>query len=181
MNRILNFRKLADNQTNNEGQEIINIYRSADVSFANIGDIEKLIDLNISNVIDLRSNQEVSQHPQLEDMRIKIKHINVIGNGKQNLVEDFDPKQLLEFMIDLYRNDFVTIEGFKNEFNYILSLNGAPFLFHCTAGKDRTGITGVILMHILGFTKQQIIDEYLIIDQTLVDSIYERFTENLAS
>ncbi len=175
MYKILNFRKLAANETNLEGKSITNIYRSADVSFANLNDIATLKELNVSNIIDLRSSGEISQHPQLNAEGVTIKHIDIIGDGKQNEVEQFDPAQLFDFMVELYGDAFITTEGFKDEFEHILSLEGAPFLFHCTAGKDRTGITGVLLMYILGFTKKQITTEYLTIDQALVDSIYERF------
>lgn len=181
MNKILNFRKLANGKKNLEGKSIVNIYRSADVSFADESDITNLNQLNIKNIIDLRSSAEISSHPQLNVEGIVIEHVDIIGDGKQNEVERFEPSQLYDFMVELYGTAFITTDGFKAELESISRLDGAPFLFHCTAGKDRTGITGAILMYILGFTKQQIIEEYLTIDLALVDSIYERFIEELDS
>ncbi len=175
MEKILNFRKLANGMKNIEGREIKNVYRSADVSFATQEDVNQLFLKKIHNIIDLRSTEEINQYPQLNHENIEIKQIDIIGNGTQNDVDKFRLEELNDFMVLLYKNKFVKSSGFKTEFEYILSLKGKPFLFHCTAGKDRTGITGVILMNILGFTKEQIIDEYLKIDEELVNNIAEKF------
>ncbi len=175
MDNILNFRKLADGEVNNEGKQIKGIYRSADPSFASLFDQEQLIKLGVKNIIDLRSEEEISVHPQVANDNLTVKWIDIIGNGAQNKVENFDVEELSQLMVDLYKIEFVTTNGFKEEFKYINSINGDGFLFHCTAGKDRTGITGVILMHILGFNKQQITNEYLTIDEKLVDLIIKRF------
>lgn len=175
MDRILNFRKLADGELNNDGKQIKLIYRSADPSLASLLDKEELVKLGIKSIIDLRSEEEISVNPLINDERLTVKWIDIIGNGTQNKVEKFGMEELNDLMIGLYKTDFVQTEGFKQEFKYIDSLNGDGFLFHCTAGKDRTGITGIVLMQILGFTKEQIVTEYLTIDEKLVDSIINRF------
>ncbi len=172
MERILNYRKLANGMKNNEGKEIIGIYRSADVSFASESDIERLVELSIKNIIDLRSSGEISE--LLEDTRINITNIDIIGHGRQNEVDKYAANDLAKIMIDLYESDFVKTDGFKQELDHILSLSGENFLFHCSAGKDRTGITGAILMHLLGFSYEQIMDEYLTIDDTLVTYIMNK-------
>lgn len=171
MENILNFRKLAANVKNEQGQEIKNIYRSANPSVASSGDIEELLKLNINDVIDLRSLTELSDDGIIDNSLITVKHINIIDDAKQNDIYSLGFSEAGKFMIELYENVFVETEGFKNEFDYIKSLNGKPFLFHCTAGKDRTGITGALLMHILGFNQEQIVSEYLILDQLLIDSL----------
>lgn len=175
MDNILNFRKLAAGEVNNEGKQIKGIYRSADPSFASLLDQEELIKLGVKSIIDLRSEEEICAHPQVSNEKLVVKWIDIIGNGTQNKVEEFSAEELNKLMIELYRTLFVQTEGFREEFKYIDSINGDGFLFHCTAGKDRTGITGIILMHILDFNKEQITNEYLTIDQRLVDSIFKRF------
>ncbi len=171
MEQILNFRKLADGIVNSDGKKIKNIYRSADVSRASNIDIEQLNQAKIENIIDLRNDDEICRHPLLDHQSIIIKNIQIIKSARQNDMKDIDLSNAMQFMTDLYANEFVTTDGFKQELEYILSLDGAPFLFHCTAGKDRTGITGLLLMHILGFDYDQIKDEYLTIDQQLITAI----------
>lgn len=177
MEQILNFRLVADGVKNNQGKTIKNIYRSADVSNATASDIEELLDNGITNIIDLRSAQEITK--VLTSDQIKVENIEIIDNGKQNEVEQFSPTELANIMINLYQKEFVNTDGFKQELDYILGLDGAPFLFHCTAGKDRTGITAVILMHILGFTYEDIKREYLEIDEILVNAILNKILKYL--
>jgi protein-tyrosine phosphatase len=40
-----------------------------------------------------------------------------------------------------------------------------PFLFHCTAGKDRTGAATALLMKILGSPSEDIYESYLLVNR----------------
>ncbi len=174
MERILNFRLLADGMVNKDGKKIKNIYRSADVSEASDKDIEELISKDILNIIDLRNEEEMTTLIDQKDSRFKVHNNQIIKDVRQNDISKITPNLIYDFMIELYREKFVVTEGFKNEMDYILSLDGEAFLFHCTAGKDRTGITGAILMYILDFDTKDIIKEYLNIDPILVQHIYNK-------
>ena len=46
-----------------------------------------------------------------------------------------------------------------------------PHLFHCTAGKDRTGFAAAILLLTLGVSEQQVIDDFLLSNTFLADQI----------
>ncbi len=173
MEKLLNFRKLAEGVKNSEGKEIKNIYRSADSSLASANDIEYLVENNILEIIDLRSQPEIDRRPVISDERVRRVHINIINDGRQNQMSQFTFDKMNDVMIELYEKDFVESDGFAVEMKHILGLDGKPFMFHCTAGKDRTGVTGAILMHILGFTKEQIIEEYLLIEEALIKYIRE--------
>ncbi len=174
MERILNFRLLADGMVNKEGKKIKNIYRSADISEASKKDMDYLKEKNILNIIDLRNTEEITSLISQKDSEFIVHNNKIIEDVKQNDLSKINPDLIYDFMLDLYRNKFVNTEGFKNEMEYILSLNGDAFLFHCTAGKDRTGITGAILMYILNFDTKDIITEYLKIDNILVEHIYDK-------
>jgi protein-tyrosine phosphatase len=43
-------------------------------------------------------------------------------------------------------------------------INDLPVLFHCTSGKDRTGIVIGVLLHIMNIPMEIIIEEYLLSD-----------------
>ena len=36
----------------------------------------------------------------------------------------------------------------------------APAVFHCTAGKDRTGVISALLLETLGVSRDQVVDDY---------------------
>ena len=42
-----------------------------------------------------------------------------------------------------------------------------PAVFHCTAGKDRTGVLAAIVLGVLGVDDEQIMDDYLLTNQTM--------------
>ena len=44
-------------------------------------------------------------------------------------------------------------------------MNGQPVLFHCAAGKDRTGFAAAILMRLLGVPMETICFDYLLSNQ----------------
>ncbi|MDP1794186.1 MAG: tyrosine-protein phosphatase [Acidimicrobiales bacterium] len=52
----------------------------------------------------------------------------------------------------------------RNELRQIVELasnaSEEPLLFHCVAGKDRTGITAAILLGLLGVADETILDDY---------------------
>ncbi len=177
MERILNFRLLANGMKNNQQKELKNIYRSAALNHATADDIQNLKDLNITNVIDLRSKNELKTAPMFNQPGIVSKNILIIDDDKQNQSNTMIKRDFGKFMDELYANIFVHTDGFKDELKYILILEGKPFLFHCTAGKDRTGITGVILMHILGFTREQITEEYLRFDERLKIALLQKIKQ----
>ncbi|EFR93411.1 protein-tyrosine phosphatase, putative, partial [Listeria innocua FSL J1-023] len=55
-------------------------------------------------------------------------------------------------------------DGFKEIFNEILTdaKAGLPFVFHCTAGKDRTGVLAALLLTLLDIPEKTIFDDYAI-------------------
>jgi protein-tyrosine phosphatase len=42
-----------------------------------------------------------------------------------------------------------------------------PALFHCAAGKDRTGVVAAFLLELLGVERQQIVEDYVLTERTL--------------
>ena len=64
-------------------------------------------------------------------------------------------------MVELYLT-FVDTHAhrFAQMFEHLLQAEGAV-LFHCTAGKDRTGFAALLLLSALGVDRQTILDDYL--------------------
>ena len=66
-----------------------------------------------------------------------------------------------DFMIEVYAEllashavDFGTLLG------SLVEPDGLPALFHCTAGKDRTGLASAMLLSVLGVPENVILDDY---------------------
>jgi protein-tyrosine phosphatase len=52
----------------------------------------------------------------------------------------------------------------------LLSSDGKPVLFHCTAGKDRTGFAAAVLLRILGVPHDVVVEDYLLTNRYFLAS-----------
>jgi protein-tyrosine phosphatase len=89
-------------------------------------------------------------------------------------------------MCDIYRNfDSAKMDSWRKFFS-LLEL-GEPILWHCTAGKDRTGMTSAIVLYALGVDPDAIRRDYLLtnecsfqtVQQTIL-SFREKFGDAMA-
>lgn len=169
--KVYNFRTVG-NIKNSEGRTLKagKFYRSGHLHKLKKRSFKELQSLGIKEVIDLRNSKEISDQPdQLPDGIIYKKYSAFADKGDQltqarKLVlkgkvngSDADKR-----MIDFYR-EYVTEnpEVIKKIITEILE-SDQPVLYHCTAGKDRTGITTALILTILKFDKETIYDDYLL-------------------
>ena len=71
----------------------------------------------------------------------------------------------VDLMQDLYRalvND--QAHRFAELFEHLLSAD-APVVFHCTAGKDRTGFAAALILSALGVPRDLVVQDYLLTNQ----------------
>lgn len=55
-------------------------------------------------------------------------------------------------------------DDYKNKIKNLVEtiiISDGPYLVHCTEGKDRTGFVCMLLESIMGFSKQEVIDDYM--------------------
>ncbi|MEY9965662.1 protein-tyrosine phosphatase [Streptacidiphilus sp. MAP12-16] len=84
-------------------------------------------------------------------------------------------------MTEMYRW-FVTDEVIRGRFAETVRLladpDGTPLLFHCTAGKDRTGWTAAIVLTALGVDRATVYEDYLLTNErsaALIERIMDAF------
>ena len=147
---------------------------------------------NLKEIIDFRGEDEINEHtvdPSVDG----VKHIYLpLNNGIRNQVtrehkEHSDNKEVegiinffyyLDEKADityatekLYRQ-FVSNElGVKNLSNFlneVLSCDGL-LIYHCTDGKDRTGVATYLLLKILDFDDETIFYDYLLTNENVVE------------
>ena len=155
------------------------VFRSA----APIGDASRdaLSDLGVSVVVDLRSALEREQQPtdlpasaqaRAADVLADASYAGAANLGKlaaealagQQVADGFAGRDLRAIMLESYR-DFVELGSGMAATGDVLRLladpDAGPVLFHCTAGKDRTGWLAAVLLHILGADWDDITADYL--------------------
>jgi protein-tyrosine phosphatase len=59
---------------------------------------------------------------------------------------------------------------YRSFFSELIASNGQPTLFHCAAGKDRTGFAAACILRILGVPLDIVVQDYLLTNQYLLNA-----------
>lgn len=127
-------------------------------------------DLQIAQIIDFRSLDEVKKTPDDTMPGVTYTHINIFQNMQQqvpdieHMAASLTSESLDEFMIQAYDHmisDPGAQQGYHEFLELLLKQETGATLFHCQAGKDRTGIGAAIILTILGASREAILDDYL--------------------
>ena len=169
--KVTNFRTIGnikniDGRILKEGK----FYRSAHLHQLKNKSIKEFQKLGIKEIIDLRNSKEISQKPDVIPQNIDYKNYSAFEDEGDQLdqakklvlkgkVKGSDADQR---MLDFYKN-YVTENPkiIKEIIREILDSEN-PVLYHCTAGKDRTGIITALILTILKFDKETIENDYLL-------------------
>ena len=149
------------------------LYRSANFAEATPADLAALSQLGLATFIDLRSTPEKAEEPnRLPDpLPFEVVEIPILDEGNQALVgevmervesgdfDGFDPGQKMQQANRQFASVFTP--QFRQLFATVVAADGAPVLWHCTAGKDRTGFAAAVLLRILGVPRETIMQDYM--------------------
>ena len=128
-----------------------------------------LRDNNIKVVIDLRGPDEVEH---LKDTNIKA--INFINLPLLPEKKEDEPSPIVTIkhmtlpdMAFAYRQLVMKDrkDSWSKIFNLLLENNDGAILFHCSAGKDRTGVATAVILTALGINKDVIYKDYLLTNE----------------
>ena len=143
------------------------IYRSADISKLTDSDLQALQSRHVALVCDLRGPQEVAQAP--DRLPPGARRVELPAGS-----EKIDPRLLSggaktinrdSLMRAVYTNTSFFPAKYKPMFDELLALPGdEALLFHCSAGKDRTGIGAALVLSALGVDRQTILKDYAATD-----------------
>jgi protein-tyrosine phosphatase len=162
-----NFRDLggyraADGRSVKWGQ----LYRSGELSELEDDDVERLTELGIRSVVDLRSQTEMdSKGPDRLPEGTEIVSLTIDPGDLSPIVGpafatgDFShiPSDLLCQINRAYVHDC------RQQLSELLSIAAdatqRPLVFHCTQGKDRAGISAAVLLSALGVPWKGVVED----------------------
>lgn len=147
------------------------LLRGTDLSKINGSDILRLREeYNLKTIIDLRTKKEASEKPdrKIEGVSYYLMPIfdeAVIGISHEKKVHSIKSLVCLPPMESLYEQ-MVSPKSLDNVtavLKKILLLPEDEFsvIFHCSAGKDRTGIIAALILIFLGADRKSVIEDYL--------------------
>ena len=131
-------------------------------------DIEILVNkYNLRTIIDLRTDTEIKELPNREIENVKYFHIPILksttaGITKESEIENEQLKSIpnLKILYPKMVTDEFSVLQLKKIIETIIEEDSA-ILFHCTAGKDRTGIVSMLILSMLDVHEDKIMEEYL--------------------
>ena len=128
-------------------------------------DLITLEDLKVTTVVDLRSPAEISALADTLPAGSAYYAVDIIGNNG-TFVLDLSKMTVtdVDTMMESGERSFVTSDysrqGFSTVLKELAQADDAA-LFHCTAGKDRTGWVSAVLQTIAGVSHDDIMANYL--------------------
>lgn len=148
------------------------VFRSDGLHLLSAADLEKLAkEIKLGHVIDLRSQEEVEEvgRGAIAD-QTETHHVPLFAGVSARSDKKFE---MPEDMGDLYFMMLTFGEQPIVEVIRLLSEVREPAVFHCAAGKDRTGVISAVLLSLVGVPEETIVADYAFSRQNL-DRINER-------
>jgi len=159
---VTNFRDLGGYRTRS-GRRIRwgRVFRSDALHGMTEGDVRMYDDLGLTAVYDLRSDVEIAENPDPMPSR----HLPMLSRpAGDNVAGAFDGatsedgERLLAGIYIGQINHAATTIG--ELFSALAESDRLPAVFHCHAGKDRTGLVAALLLEALGVERDAILDDY---------------------
>ena len=166
----LNFRDLGGYRTA-DGRRVRwgLVFRSDGLDQLTDADLDSLRRLGIRVVHDFRFDLERQRRPSRlpDDGSILVESLAIGGDASQEreLLDLIMTGELTEvgidFMVETYLEMVDTgAPAFGRLLTSLAVPDRLPALFHCTAGKDRTGIAAALLLSLVGVDDQTVLDDY---------------------
>lgn len=179
-NRILpikggfNFRDLGGIPTK-DGKSIKKnlLFRTDELSNLEPEDLDLLARLNIQTVVDFRTDFERSKSVDKVPITCKNQiHLDILAANMdafmaeiQKGITDFKPL-LMSFYKEMVVSDDA-IKEYSAFFKVLQTPEDTSIIFHCTAGKDRTGVAAALILEALDVDWSEIEADYLLSNQFL--------------
>lgn len=185
MSTISNARELGgyktrDGKTVREGV----LLRTAALTDASQEELNSLIrDYNLSAVIDLRASYELAEEPEpaldgVAQYNFKIMDEQMMAERAAGIYPvltdpNVDPVKRMTAILDAgvisdqmyveFLQGETGKEGFRDFFQVLLETpEGSAVLWHCTNGKDRTGVAAMLLLGVLNVDEKTIMDDFML-------------------
>lgn len=151
------------------------VYRSGRLSDASPADLAWLQAQGVRWICDLRSHSEMISEADRIPAGARYSHlppVNPDHRAVQVLRLLFDRNFVPDLLPDLYTRVMLETNAplFRTLFEQLANADNLPAIIHCTAGKDRTGITSALLLALLGVP-----DDIICADYTLSNYEYPFF------
>lgn len=192
LNSTLNTRDLGG-YTGDGGRRVRwgQLYRSDSLANLDEADLLTVQALGLSAITDFRSQSErdaapdrlPQQSPPLVYKTLAINNpaVDVAALGKRFYAGELSSEELVALT---ERTSYITDDSLRENWGqWLRSLaqpGALPQLFHCTAGKDRTGFAAALVLLTLGVSKEDVMQDFLLSNTYLAPKI-DRYVQQIQS
>lgn len=176
-----NFRDLGGYQTTDgRSMRTGRIFRADGLQRLTTADLDRLEhEIGLGLVIDLRSSDEVREDGRgaIEE-RIRIDHMPLFPEARER--GESRRSEVSEMLKDMGQLYYLMLQAAAAPIAQVvctLADSETPAVFHCAAGKDRTGVISALLLSILGVPEETIVADYAFSRQN-IDQINARLGES---
>ncbi len=145
------------------------LFRTGHLGNASDADVKKLTDWGVQLIVDMRDRREREKHPDRDIPGAENVWLPPVPDLEAVIpIKSSVPHEVREVFHEFYRllslhpQAITAYEGF---FRQLLASDGGPVLWHCTQGKDRTGVGTMLLLSALGFDRDTVVGEYMLTNQ----------------
>lgn len=143
------------------------VFRSDELGNLTEQDWEYLQKIPLVSIVDFRSSTEIDTSPDKAPSSIASYPLS-INPGNLTVTDynfwmdkDFDAEDFMKNLNLQLVSDSVSIGQYREFFRILQQPESVPLLFHCTAGKDRTGMGAALFLAALGVDEETIYSNYL--------------------
>ena len=130
-----------------------------------------LVEHGVERIVDLRWAEEVAEDPP-RDVEIEVTHVSLLGKldpTMRDVIDDYLPDDVAGYRAQQY-GDF--LERYRPEFGRVFAALAEPtegaVVFHCAAGKDRTGLIAALLLRLAGASVQDAAEDYALSEDGVI-------------
>jgi len=142
------------------------LFRSDSLHRLTDDDLAAVGDLGITTVIDLRTGDEVQRRGSYESVK-SYRHMPLIDR----LTSDDDMGTIYSDPERVTARYLEILELGRAQMSEVLTLlvdeTVYPALFHCAAGRDRTGVVAATILGLVGVNDEDIVADYVLSEQAM--------------
>jgi protein-tyrosine phosphatase len=145
------------------------LYRAGQLNKLTDADISKLKEINIRTVVDLRGASEAETRGKdrlpegVRSVSLPIDTGSLPKEEKTDTAPGGSSPARTDFMLQATRSIMVNrTDVYSALIRELADAKNRPFVFHCTAGKDRTGVGAAVILSLLAVPWETVRDDYLL-------------------
>jgi protein-tyrosine phosphatase len=147
------------------------LYRAGDLYAMTGKDRSILEGKGIKTIVDFRGDEERARSPDklpgtvVSTWELTVDPANVIDLSRMKAGTSGEAmmEELYRVLVDEAR------PAYRQLFRLLTEIRNSPLLFHCSAGKDRTGLAAALILFALGTDRETIYEDYCLSGACLKD------------